>query len=272
MSLGIYDTIHRLKAHTASPSPILSVYFKLPAPKRVDNTTIVNKLQTVINTSLSFEQREEVKKNIAYILGFMEKYQQSHNEKTIVFFCGGDNLFEVLHLPFAIKNLAVYSHTPYLQPLLEGQEDTRRYFVILSDREKAIFYTVFGGKLEDQKVVLDDSVPQDVKGRWPETPRANRQDKVQRHIQYHLNHHFSYLAQKAAEFVEKKPISGVILGGHKNEMGKFEKYLPKQLKEKVVGRFVSELKTNFNDILAKSQRVVEKANKSISHQVYPFPM
>ena len=270
MSFDLSQRIKRLQNYKGSPSPILSIYFKLPVPKRVTNVTIVNKLQTYINANLSYEQREELRNNIELIIGFMENYQQARGERTLAFFSGGDNFFEVLHLPYEIDTVVKYSHDPYIEPLLKSQSDHRRYLVILNERKRAILYTVLSGTLEDQKTITNDTVPQDVRGNWPDSPRADRHDKVQRHIREHVHHQFLYIAQKAAEFISKKPIAGVILGGHRTEMSQLQKLLPKQLKEKVVGTFVSDLKTDFNEILAKSKDVIARVDKKFNKQSYIF--
>jgi peptide subunit release factor 1 (eRF1) len=267
MSMALNKTIERLKTYTNSSDPILSIYFHLPVPKRYTNTTIVNKLQSCINANMSFKQREAMKNNIRYIVGFMQDYQQARGEETLAFFSGGDNLFEVLHLPYKIPNTVKCAHEPYLEPLYQAQEDTRRYLVILSDKQKAILYTIFAGSLEAQEEVFDDSVPHDAQGRWANAPRAQRNDKLQRHIHEHLQKHFAYIASRAVSFIKNKPIAGVILGGHKTEMSQFKEHLPKNLKEKVVGNFVSELNTNFNEILGKSKEVVASANHQYNHPV-----
>lgn len=269
MSFDIEKTIQRLQSYNGSPAPILSIYFQLPIPKRVTNETIVNKLQTFINADLPIQLRDRMQNNIEYIAGFMEAYQQRRGERTIAFFSGGNNLFEVLHLPYKVENIVMVSHDPFLLPLLKEMEQDRRYLVILPDREKAIFYTMHSGIVEDKEFINHDTVPQDVKGRWPEAQYAERQNKVQRHVQDHLHQHFKYIAEKAAAFIKSRPVSGVVLGGHRTELSQFEKYLPKPLKEKVVGTFISELKVNFNEIVAKSKDVIEEADKKINIQVNP---
>ena len=116
------------------------------------------------------------------------------------------------------------------------------------------------GALEDHKTLYNTSVPKDAKGRAPEVPYAQREDKIQRHVQDHLHRHYKYISQSAQEFVKNRDITGVILGGHKNELSQFEKHLPKTLQTKVLGRFVSELKGDFNDIVKKSKKIIADTN------------
>jgi hypothetical protein len=267
MSSDIKKKIMRLEAYCDSPSPILSVYFKLPVPKKVRSQTLINDFNTLINKNLSLEEREELKINIEYINGFMQTYRQQHTEKAIAFFSGGDNLFEVIHLPYNIKSTVKYAHSPYIRPIENALKSTKRYLVILNDRRRAILYTLFSGTLEDQKTVEGDTVPQDAQGRWANSLRTARQDKMQRHIRDHLRRHFKIIAQKASRFAGRKEINGVIIGGHRKDIGKFEESLPRELKEKVIGSFVSGLHENINDIVSKSMNVAMEADRRLSRVV-----
>jgi hypothetical protein len=71
------------------------------------------------------------------------------------------------------------------------------------------------GIVEDHLIIHDKSVPQNVKGRSIETPHAQRDDKIQRHIQDHLHRHYSLIAEKVSHFIKDKEITAIILGGHK---------------------------------------------------------
>lgn len=258
--------IDRLKAFYESPSPILSVYFQLPVPKLYGNEKIVNKLQTHINAGLSYKQREEMKKHIHMIVGFMKNYQQARGERTLAFFSGGDNLFEILHLPYKMKSTVVYSHDPYLEPVLKEMDDMKRYLVILSDKKNAIFYTMFDGAVEDKDALFDDSVPQDINHIGSQGLRTQRDDKTQRHVHEHEQKHFQYISQRVQQFIKNKPIAGVILGGHKHELHLFREQLPKYLQEKIVGDFVSELHVGFNEILERSKQVIRQLNPQVNPQ------
>lgn len=269
MSVSVEKTLDRLKTYNDSPAPILSIYFQLPVPKLYTTETIINKLQTHINANLTIAQRKELKNNIQMIVGFMKNYQQAPGENTLAFFTGGDNLFEVMHLQYKMKSSVTVAHSPYLEPLLQQQEDTRRYLVILSDKEKAIFYTLYKGSVEERDEVYDNSVPSDINHIGSQGLRTQRDDKTQRHMHDRLQKHFQYIGKRAELFIKDKPFAGVILGGHKSEMSQFKEYLPKQLKDKVVGDFVSELQVNFNEILTRSKKVIDQVNQQMNTQISP---
>lgn len=268
MAQDIRKTLEFLKTYANTSEPILTVYFHLPIPKVYSQETIINKLNTFINANLSIEQREEMRANIQTIIGFMQKYQQTHEDETLAFFAS-KNLFEVIHLPYKIMSTAKYAYSPFIEPLLQSQEASRRFLVILSDRKNAILYTYSGGTIEDRDTLFDDSVPQDISHIGADGLRTQRDDKTQRHMHAHLQKHFSYIGERAQAFIKNKSIAGVILGGHKNELSQFKEHLPKTLKEKVVGEFVSELHGDFKEIVDRSKIVIEQVNKQFNHQLAP---
>lgn len=267
MSVSTEKTLDRLKTFNDSPATILSVYFQLPNSNKYINKKIIDDFHKDLKSHLTTAQQKNLDNNIQMILGFMQTYKHTPVDKTLAIFTGGNNLFEVMHLPYKINTEISLSHSPNITPLLEQQEDTRRYLVILSDKEKAIFYTLYKGALEDKDEVYDDSVPSDINHIGSQGLRTQRDDKTQRRIHDHLQKHFQYIGKRAESFIKDKPFAGVILGGHKNEMSQFKEYLPKQLKDKVVGDFVSELQVNFNEILERSKTVINHVNKQLNTQV-----
>lgn len=270
MSLDVRNTLKRLEAYNDSPSPILSVYFHLPVPKLYTEETITDKLHSVIDHNLTLKERKDLQENIEYIEGFMLDYQQGRGEETLAFFTGGTSLFEVIHLPYKIEDQAVVSHSPFLEPLLHEQADYRRYLVIFVDRSGAKFFTSVQGIIEDQDEVIDKSVPQNIHQDASEALYANREDKIDRHIQDHLHRHFQRITHRIQSFIGNQKLNGVIIAGHKNLFPEFIKTLPKQLQERIVAKCTSEIHTNVNELLEKSNRIIEEVNRKFDEQQSPY--
>ncbi len=123
-----------------------------------------------------------------------------------------------------------------------------RYLVLLADREKARMFIVKEGKIEEQKEVLDNSVPQNVKAKKID---FGRDDKIFRHIEQHLHYHLQLIAQAALEFSKGKGISFIILGGHKELIPKMKSHLLYPLNKMVKGEFVTELNIPLAQALKK---------------------
>ncbi len=257
-------SLQRLLSYNDSPSPILSVYLSLPAHgKAFDTEVLKDNFRQLIGETVTGEGLERVFQNISYIDGFLDTYRPRTQDKSLAVFSGGETLFEEIRLAIDIQDCLVIDHSPYIKPLIQmnGEE---RYLVILADRKRAQLITLNSGMLEQRKEIEDeDAVPPDIQGRWVNSPRGQRNDRIQRHIQQHERRYYDDLAQKIQSFIGNKSLKGIILAGHKGEMHRLTSFLPESMQQKVIGNFTSEMKTNVNEILNKSREVI---NRAVSRQ------
>ncbi len=139
-----------------------------------------------------------------------------------------------------------------------------RYLVLLADREKAIMFTVNGGKIEDQKVIIDGNVPQNVKAKKID---YGRDDKIFRHIEQHLHYHLQYIAKETQVFTKGKNISFIILGGHGELIPKMRAHLLYPLNKLVKGKFITELNIPINDVLIHSGKIADEINQKLTKRI-----
>ena len=130
----------------------------------------------------------------------------------------------------------------------------KKYMILLVDRQKAKIFTISDGIVGQKEEFVNHEVPQRVHAN--NIHFYGRSDKIARHIEEHLHRHLLLVAQKAAQFAKQNHISGLIIGGHKPLFKKIEKHLLYPLNKKVKGKFVTELKTPFNNILKKVRQYI----------------
>lgn len=131
----------------------------------------------------------------------------------------------------------------------------KRYLVIVADRQRGKFFTIYMNTFEDEgEEVIDKDVPQKVK-----VDNA-RPGKVERHIRDHLYKHLKYVGKKALDYVLKqyKHLDGVVVGGHKELVNKTKEYLPPQLKSKVLGVFIAGTDLSIGELTEKAREVTQK--------------
>lgn len=125
--------------------------------------------------------------------------------------------------------------------------------ILLADRKRATMFTIINGVVVKKEELMDAQVPQKVKhgdDTW------DAQDKIFRHIEDHLHRHLTLIGKHAAQFAKRNRVSEIIIGGHKPLFSKIEKHLPYPFCHKVTGRFVTELKAPFNEILRRAKRSI----------------
>ena len=131
----------------------------------------------------------------------------------------------------------------------------KTYMVLLVDRQKAKMFTLVDGAVGMVEEFKDGHVPQKVKhgdDTW------DAQNKIFRHIEDHLHKHLVLISRKAAAFAKKNNITAVVIGSHKPLFSKIEKHLPYPLSQKIKGRFITELKAPFNEILNRAKLLVSQ--------------
>lgn len=131
---------------------------------------------------------------------------------------------------------------------MNNESFIKRYLVILADRQKGRYFTIFMNTFEDQgEQILDDDVPQKIKS-------EGRPKKVNQHIRSHLYHHLRHVGQKGLDYlIERgvKQVDGVIIGGHQEMLNDIEKFLPPKLKNKVIGRVITRTDVPVGDLTEK---------------------
>jgi len=131
----------------------------------------------------------------------------------------------------------------------------KAYMVLLVDRKKAKLFTLVDGAVDRVEEFTNSHVPQKVKhgdDTW------DAQNKIFRHIEDHLHRHLTLIVQQAKLYAAKSHISGIVIGSHGPLFPKIEKHLPYPLSGKVKGRFVTELKAPFNDILKRAKHLIDQ--------------
>lgn len=256
MVSSVHDSMNLLAQYNNSPFPIISLY--LSVPEKNVNQHLSKKFLELIMLILSKKQLKTLHEDIDYIRAYLAQYRNTHNYRGLAIFSGDNKVWEVINTQFKLPDTLIVAHSPDLEPLEQNLSHYYRYLVVLADRAKARFFTLYRGKIEDEKTIKDPSVPQKVRAN--EERYYGRSDKIARHIEDHLHKHMQLIAEKIKEFVKDKPINGVIIGGHTTLIHKTEQYLPNGLKKKVIAHFISELNISLTEIAAQSLKIIQQTN------------
>lgn len=250
MLLSIQDTIKKLQSYQQSPAPILSVYLGVSDKKE----KLPKRFASLLKQSLPEYQEATLRQNIEYIRAYLEQFSSQDKYRGIALFSGGKNLWEVVTTEFKLPDRITLSHSPDLGPLLHELDTYKRYLVILADRERTRLYTLYLGAIEDKEDFRKDDVHQKVKAQGSPELEKN----IDSHIRDELQKHFDFVADKVKEFVERKPLAGVVVGGHQTSLHDLENHLPKQIRQKIIGTFTADTDLDDNTLIAKSKEVIEK--------------
>lgn len=265
MVTTIDQSLKKLATYENSPAPILSVYLTLNNRER-DNGYLLSALKK-LSKKMTRDDHSLLQQHLLYINTFLASFPNTGKYQGLAIFAGGDNLWEIVTTHFPLPNNLYLSHSPQLSPIQNELQAYNRYLILLADRQKVRFVTLYQDSIETKEEFRNRTIPQKVKGRNQE----DRQDKIDRHIQDHLHRHFLQVVTKLGQFVKNKPVHGIIIGGHKPLLHTFEKYLPTWMKQKIVGELSIEPDSLLNEILIRSKEIISRVEKSTSTKtVYTF--
>lgn len=236
---------------------ILSVYLGSAEKRTPDADFLITQLHSLVHKNLKENERNRWKKDINRIEKYLNESVNRSNVRSYVFFASEKKVWQVFNFEFFLPPLLKISDTSFMDPIKEALDKYQKYLILLSDREKARLFTVHLGRIEEEKQVFDESVPQNVKAKkidW------GRDDKIFRHIEQHLHRHLEFIAKAVSEFAKGKDVHFIILGGHKEIIPKMKTHLSYPLNKMVKGEFVADLDLSADEVLIKSKKIARSVS------------
>lgn len=252
MIFSLSDTLHKIKSFRNSSFPILSLY--LPVPETNVAHYLLREFEVHIQDSLDIGERTLHAMDISNIRAYLLKFKKKPEQKGMVIFAGGLALFEVINVDYKPTSMCTSDFSPYTEPLERRIDVYKRYLVIVGDRQKGKFFTIYKNRFEDQVMQFrDETVPQNVKKEG-----MRRAGKTQSHIRDHLDKHLKELGERALDYIRSRDVGhvdGVIVASRKELLNKMKESLPGPLKNSVIGEFNGLPDLPVGELTEKAKRV-----------------
>ena len=243
--------IEKLKTYNSPLSLVLSVYLGNDTVQAPSVEYLLTQFHSLLHGILTKEERVIFENDIKHIEEYLSDYVPS--ARSLVFFSAGQKLWEIVSLEFPLPmSLSVNSY-PNIKPLVQSLQKYSKYLVLLVDREKARMFTVEQGEIVDYSN-FTGYVPQKIKATGRDGV-ISQSDTNFRHNEVLLKRHIDRAVQAVVAFTEANDIHFVILGGHSEIFKKVAKSLPKDLRVKIAGSFVTEVNLPLNEILRESKKI-----------------
>ena len=176
---------------------------------------------------LSHEVRLRLRDDVERIRAYAGSADFDGTHGLAIFAAGGDDLFEVLHLPSAVPNAVVVDGSPHVAPLV-GEPDGAWCVVLVNRRDGRI---LSGGPLglDDDERIADDVPGRHDQGGWS-------QSRFQRHIDEEAHRHLERVAEAVAERCRRGAFDHLLVGGPEEGYSEFVELLDNDCRERVRGR------------------------------------
>jgi peptide subunit release factor 1 (eRF1) len=242
---------------------VVSVYLMVDGSRVIkkDYQTKLNSMIVAIrekieaDTDLDRSQKKEVSETLEKVKVYINDKFRADSTSTIVIFSSGDGLWEEFRIPIIMRSKIIVDPKPYTQNIRSLINNSKRYGVLLLNREKAQIYSIYLGEVNQYLAAFISDVPSKVNFR---SQAAFREKKILGRLEEKLNHFFKQVNDKAMELFKEKKFDYLILAGRREIIPKFTNYLHSYLQSKYIGSIDAEPESNISLIEEKAKEVIDR--------------
>jgi peptide chain release factor subunit 1 len=245
-------------------SPVLSAYLDIDQSK---STNLKRRFEVALKDMLRAIEAQLEEPQLSRFSADAERARRYVSDlepraKGLILFCDdSENFLWSKGIKAPVRNIARWSDTPYIVPLIEILDEYERYGVVLTDKEQARLFTVFIGEIVEH---YDAFTPASVKhfkttgtDRWLSAQRF--QSKAEMHVNWHLKH----VAELLDKLVDRYGFHRLLLGGPVEATGELQHLLSKGARARVVQRLPLPVKASTHEVLEASLRVEAQVERQM---------
>jgi peptide chain release factor subunit 1 len=216
--------------------------------------------QAIADAGLSDDAKKALEEDAQRILNFLNMDFKGRAKGLAIFACKDAHLWKVFRLPVTVPDRCVIDHLPYVHPMLKVADESRKYSVVVVDKEKARLFTIYLGEILERTDIFDVVPGRHKQGGWA-------QARFQRHIEDHVNRHLKHVADTLFDFYKREGFGHIIIGGSQKVRTRFYRILHSYLQHIVSGYISADISTNINDILGAASKIEEQMATERSQRI-----
>lgn len=174
-------------------------------------------------------------------------------------YADGTGEFELaVPLPMSPLNLVIWQDYPAIEPLVEALDEQERVAVLLIDKERTRFFTVFLGQIEERTIFADDVPGKQATGDW----FGLSQKRYERHHDDMVLRHIKRTTRAMVDELRKRPFDRLFVSGSPEAVSVLTHHLPRPLQDRFAGTFELEMFASDADVLEAALKEAEKAERN----------
>jgi len=180
---------------------------------------------------------------------------KASSTRTLAIFSSGDGLWEEFRIPIIMRSKIIIDPKPYTQSIRSFLNNSKKYGVLLIDREKAQIYSIYLGEINEYLAAFISDVPSKVNFK---SQAVLRERKLYGRLEEKLHHFFKVVNDRTMELFKEKKFDYLILAGRKEIIPNFLNYLHSYLRARHIGNIDAEPDSNISLISNKAQKVIDE--------------
>lgn len=264
MSLLQHQAIQELMERTAKEqSPVLSIYLSIdPADRNMRRGGYKLTLDKMLKDLEAGIEDTEVLQHFQEDAAWVQQKVDLHLPKgrSVAAFCDvSESFYSMDDLPLILGNQAWFLDTPYVRPLLQARNAHDRYGVVLADREKARFFVIAVGDIEEVSDIFQ-SPP--VKHRSTVgSDHMRSQMTIQRRAATWSSWFLKDVSDMLSDISKKYDIDRIILAGPEEITAELHRVMPRNAASRVVERLRMPANAKAKEVFELAQPVIEKIER-----------
>jgi peptide subunit release factor 1 (eRF1) len=262
------SSFERILNYQLSTRPVVSVYLmvdRLRTSKKnyqtMLNSMIAGSRERLENDiNIDRNDKKEIYEIFEKVKRFVSDKFRTDSTRTLAIFSSGDGIWEEFRLPVIMRSKIVIDPKPYTQNIRNLVNNSKRYGVLMIDREKAQINSIYLGEVSKCLAEFESDVPPKVNFR---SQAAFREKKLLGRMEEKLHHFFKTINDKTLELFKEKKFDYLILSGRKEIIPKFMSYMHSYLESVLIGSIFAEPDSKFSLATEKAREVIDKFEQGV---------
>jgi len=264
MSLLQHQLIQELMERTAQErSPVLSIYLSIdPADRNTRRGGYKLALDRMLKDLEANIDDPELVQHFQQDAAWVRQKVELHlpKGKSLAVFCDvSESFYSMDDLPLILANQAWFLDTPYVRPLLQARNEHERYGVVLADREKARFFVIAVGEIEEVSDIFQ-SPP--IKHRSTVgSDHMRSQMTMQRRAATWSGWFLKDVSDMLNDISKKYDIDRIILAGPEEITAELHRVMPRSAASRVVDRLRMPANARAKEVFELAQPAIKKIER-----------
>lgn len=262
--------VAELTNYKEGTNPVTSAYITVDnnADNREKHIIELKKMIQYKKGTSYFKELEEgnqtsVLRDFDKILDWVKNnFDSKEYNSAIIFSSERTGYWKTIVLKQKLDNQIEIHSKPYIRPLTTLFDDYRKYAVVLVDKAKGRIFESNYGDFSELAKIQDEDIEALKTGGF----QGTEERKIERNNHKYIIEHYKKIAEEIFKLDQKKNYNWVIIGGRKESIREFEKYLHNYVKDKISGHIVVQPDANINKVLDEIQKTEKEARAAFERK------
>ncbi|BBJ38713.1 hypothetical protein SSPO_014310 [Streptomyces antimycoticus] len=237
------EQVDRVLRLSGNGLPCVSLYVPV-LPEQPGRSTFMTRVASLLDgirplsldSSLDHAARLSLREDIVKLEKSLA-FEPHQPGAVAVFACSGKDVYEEVWLPRPTRERIVVNSDPYVRPMLAVLDEYDRACAVIVDRGTGEIWEHYLDQARELEAIRDRTL------RKPDYAAGLAEDRVRNKADELSKRHFRKLIGELKQLFGRRAFDVLVVGGHSYEVPNFLQFLPRDLRERLIGDFTVDRET-----------------------------